>query len=996
MSVTMTPTADAIALFSKDGQQWSDSTPVDWRPNPAVTKIVIGSLESGDDDAAVSMDLPEDLAVRYANLTHLHLWGVSNLEALPELPPGLRCLDLRGCRKLESVPALPSGLGTLVLENCAKLTAPGRTEYPRLTELSIKACPQVREAWLHSVLRAAPELHVLDASACPQVTRIPVWAPKLVDVRLDGCTALRALPSAWPIGLRRVGLRGAESLQAVPNFGAALDYIDLAGTRALRRLPDGRGAPRTLFLHGTGVLVPPATEHGATASENVAARTASYFADVALTGQGDVKRCKLLILGNGNAGKTCLSLALTGRDPAGAERLGSTHGVQFWDWEAFHANIDSTMEPVRLHLWDFGGQEIYHNTHQLFMGKGAVFLVVWDPGQDGKQPPAGQGDYQDEWRPLEYWLDFIQLTCSHKPRIAIVCSHRTARTDELELRWKRQVRPEFADGCKSFYVDSLTKTGQFDELRKWLEDEVGDVVVTQGRSVPAYWEIAQNMVNDWLKASMTPSPNERAKQLELAEFRSQLGDAIEHAIQSGDERYRQLNASRQSGQFELTDDRVRRTLEFLTHSGWVYWDEKLFEGRVIVGQQWALDGIYAILDRKKDSRVFRELTRKDGCFTLSDLAGLAWNRLGFSRTEQQLLLTYMERCGLCFRLRAAEDAWREENVYVSFEHLPTAKVSRLANDFFGQSNLADIRECRLDAPMLHKLHWQRFLVHAGGYFGKDAEYASDGLLVKNKQGQWILVLSNVGPGGLGGNIEISVVGPDADERLKEIEALVKSFLPGGESRSDQNPERAIGARAEIRRVFVSYAWNDKDATVDYEAPVRAIEDYFDAINASPTEAPSGSRVELVRDKTRMEFGDGIVKFMETAARHPHVIVVHSQKYWRSTNCVYELKQIEDDLRNQKGKSFLSVVIPVEHPSSRIGTQLEIAEHVEFWTRFDGDVPPRSPWKREDFRVYAPAVISDFGRTISEMVGINIRWSDGKDAVLRTIAQRLNLPLRSAT
>jgi GTPase SAR1 family protein len=243
-------------------------------------------------------------------------------------------------------------------------------------------------------------------------------------------------------------------------------------------------------------LVPPASEHGSHADENAAARTEAYFSDVELTGIGEVKRCKLLILGNGDAGKTCLSLALTGGDPRQASRLGSTHGIQFMDWD-FRANVDGLVEPVHLHLWDFGGQEIYHNTHRLFMGKGTVFVVVWKPQQDGRNAPRADGGYQDEWRPLQYWLDFIHLACPHKPRIAIVCSHHSDRSKELEDQWQSQVRPEFREECECFFIDSLARRGQLSELQKWLQDEVGSAIATQGTSVPSYGQITQDMTENW-------------------------------------------------------------------------------------------------------------------------------------------------------------------------------------------------------------------------------------------------------------------------------------------------------------------------------------------------------------------------------------------------------------------------------------------------------------------------------------------------------------------
>ncbi|MFN9040928.1 MAG: ADP-ribosylation factor-like protein, partial [Planctomyces sp.] len=131
---------------------------------------------------------------------------------------------------------------------------------------------------------------------------------------------------------------------------------------------------------------PPSSEHGTEDGANVAEDVADYFREVELTGKGEVRRCKLLILGNGNAGKTCLAMNLAGEDyqeaKSAAEQAGrsiSTHGVQFRDLQNFRANIKGVSKPVPLHVWDFGGQEIYHNTHRLFVSKGTLFVVVWNP-----------------------------------------------------------------------------------------------------------------------------------------------------------------------------------------------------------------------------------------------------------------------------------------------------------------------------------------------------------------------------------------------------------------------------------------------------------------------------------------------------------------------------------------------------------------------------------------------------------------------------------------
>jgi hypothetical protein len=54
----------------------------------------------------------------------------------------------------------------------------------------------------------------------------------------------------------------------------------------------------------------------------------------------------------------------------------STHGIELTETRL---ELESFPEPVRLNLWDFGGQEIYHGAHTLFLQGQAVFLVLWTP-----------------------------------------------------------------------------------------------------------------------------------------------------------------------------------------------------------------------------------------------------------------------------------------------------------------------------------------------------------------------------------------------------------------------------------------------------------------------------------------------------------------------------------------------------------------------------------------------------------------------------------------
>ena len=62
-------------------------------------------------------------------------------------------------------------------------------------------------------------------------------------------------------------------------------------------------------------------------------------------------------------------------------------------------------EEVQLHIWDFGGQEIMHATHQFFLTERSLYLLVLN-GREG-------GEDAD----VEYWLKLIESFGGDSPVI---------------------------------------------------------------------------------------------------------------------------------------------------------------------------------------------------------------------------------------------------------------------------------------------------------------------------------------------------------------------------------------------------------------------------------------------------------------------------------------------------------------------------------------------------------------------------------------------------
>ncbi|MFZ5820431.1 MAG: COR domain-containing protein [Chloroflexota bacterium] len=154
---------------------------------------------------------------------------------------------------------------------------------------------------------------------------------------------------------------------------------------------------------------------------------------------------KLVLVGEGNVGKTTLKKALQGKPgeeaPKKDER--TTHGVEI--------DIDGLRLPhpekdgveIQLNAWDFGGQDVYRVTHQFFFSRRSLYLLVWEPRRGVQQ---GQ---------VEDWLNMIRLRVGDDARVIIVSTH--CKTGERIARIDQPVfKQQYGDMIVGFHeVDSL-------------------------------------------------------------------------------------------------------------------------------------------------------------------------------------------------------------------------------------------------------------------------------------------------------------------------------------------------------------------------------------------------------------------------------------------------------------------------------------------------------------------------------------------------------------
>ncbi len=112
----------------------------------------------------------------------------------------------------------------------------------------------------------------------------------------------------------------------------------------------------------------------------------------------NLNEVKIIFLGEGASGKTSLIKRLRNEefDPHESQ----THGIRI---RKTPFNIDG--EALSAHLWDFGGQEVMHATHQFFLSQRCIYVIVLDSRIDDK---------------AEYWLKYASSFGGKSPVLVVL------------------------------------------------------------------------------------------------------------------------------------------------------------------------------------------------------------------------------------------------------------------------------------------------------------------------------------------------------------------------------------------------------------------------------------------------------------------------------------------------------------------------------------------------------------------------------------------------
>ena len=508
-------------------------------------------------------ELPESIG-RLTQLQKFYL-HTNQLAALPESIGELT--QLRDFVLHDNqLTALPESLGRLTRLRRLTLNDNRVTALPE----SIARLTHLQRLWLHSnQLTALPE----SIGSLTQLQRLYLHDNQLT-----------ALPeSIGQLTQLRVVYLHNNQLTALPESMEKLTHLE------------------QLYLHDNDALgIPPEILGptwqqviGGVEAANPAEILQYYFRSRAEATRA-LNEAKILLVGQGGVGKTSLVKRLVENtfDPEEPK----TEGINITQWP-IPAQSGAADGNIRLNIWDFGGQEIMHATHQFFLTKRSLYLLVLD---------AREGESKGN---MHYWLRIIQSYGADSPVLVVI--NKNEPPNQLDLNETR-LGKDYASNVRGFFKTSCSDGTGIAELRAAIEEQVERLEHVHDRVPVSYFRVKEELekqarekdfldIDEYQGLCRTHGVKEQSHQRTLIRFLHDLGNV--------------LNFDDPDNPYQLRDTKV-------------------------LNPEWVTGGVYKILNNQM-------LMRQDGVLERRQLGEVLADSEKYPPDREQFILDMMRRFELC-------------------------------------------------------------------------------------------------------------------------------------------------------------------------------------------------------------------------------------------------------------------------------------------------------------------------------------------------------------
>lgn len=275
---------------------------------------------------------------------------------------------------------------------------------------------------------------------------------------------------------------------------------------------------------------------------------------------------KMVVIGNGGVGKTSLITKL--QDPTAELPDDRTRGVEVKHWhfpinDYWKANLPLlTQKNMHIRIWDFGGQEFYQGTHQIFFSSKSYFVLV--------------DDTRHSKTDFVYWFSTIQQIAGKNARVLVIINEHGDQKSKFE---------------KEIYQREFGFVNEVEVIN--LKGEVTDIKALQGKIQSRLFEI------DGMGTGLTASyHNVQSKLAEMAQAGTEMIS---------------LDAFRDICDSEKVLDSVRIISQNLHEVGEIthFYHNPILSSRVFLEPGNLLKNVYKILDNERVDKQKGRISRQD-------------------------------------------------------------------------------------------------------------------------------------------------------------------------------------------------------------------------------------------------------------------------------------------------------------------------------------------------------------------------------------------------
>ena len=455
------------------------------------------------------------------------------------------------------------------------------------------------------------DISFLRDKALTQLTELYLYNNQLTDI-----SPLKALTQLTSLYLRYNQLTDISPLKAltqltrlhlennqISDISPILPLIKLGKLQVTLEDKSWSESEGYLVLYNNPITTPPIDIVG---QGNTA--IIEYFKDLEEQGEEYLYEAKLLILGEGGAGKTTLSRKIQDlSSPLPEKQHDRTRGI---DIQALPIpNIHPTHQPFRMNVWDFGGQGYYHSTHQFFLTKRSLYVIV-------NNTRLNNTDFN-------HWLQTVSVFSENSP--VIILQNKVAGSEAaLDLHGLKQ---HFPNIITAEIADlSNIEDGRVQQLIQRIQSEI-QLLPHVGNELPAQWVKVREAIL------------EKSREHPYIDVKDYYSICRNHKI--------------------TKKEAMKRLSDFLHDLGVFlhFQKDEVLGNTVILQNAWATKGVYHILDS--------EIVRQQKGYFSTEQAEHIWENTPFEDMHHQLI-QLMRKFELCFRIPY-------ETAYISPNLLPLEK-----------------------------------------------------------------------------------------------------------------------------------------------------------------------------------------------------------------------------------------------------------------------------------------------------------------------------------